>query len=119
MTIHLPSALVGAVLVSGLVVSGIASAQDDCPKERSCVSYGSQVIEFDPADGFLQSVIVEERSLTITDFDGTRTEPQVKVATFAEDGDSFSLVREDIEPQAGIFADAQLGDAYTLQKANS
>lgn len=106
--------LIGAVL---LALMGLpATAQDDCTDGFVCVDYGSQVVEIDPSLGFLQSLVVEERTLTITDFDGTRTEPQVKLATFIQDDDTYRLEREDVVPQDGPYEDARLSDVYTPQK---
>lgn len=117
--IHPPSLLLGGLIVAALAASGNAiAAQDDCPEEQICVDLSeTQVVEIDPSLGFLQSIVIEERELTITDFDGTTTEQQVKLATFVENGDTYKLEREDIEPQDGIFANAQLGDVFVLRKA--
>jgi hypothetical protein len=109
--------LIGAALLALTALPVVAQDTTDCAKGFVCVDYGNSVVEIDPSQGFLQSVVVQERTLTIKDFDGTKTEQQVMVATFVSDGDSYRLDREDIEPQIGIFKDAQLGDVYVQTKA--
>lgn len=109
--------VLGAVFALALLPNA-ARTQDDCTEGHVCVDYGaSSTVEIDPSLGFLQSIVVEERKLTITDFDGTTTQLQVKVATFVADGDAYQLAREDIVPQDGSFADAALNDVFILSKA--
>jgi hypothetical protein len=106
--------LIGAALLALTALPVVAQDTTDCAADHVCVDYANQTLEIDPADGFLQSIVVEERTLTIKDFDGTHTEQQVKVATFVQDGTTYRLDREDVVAQAGILKDAQLGDSFSL-----
>lgn len=108
--------LIGALIVLSATPI-LAHAQEPCSKPAVPVDYGTQVIDVDPCQGFLQSIVVEERTLKIKDFDGTSTQQQVKLATVVENGDSYELLREDVEDRAGVFADADLGDVYVLGEA--
>ncbi len=94
-----------------------ALAQDDCAP-NVCVDYQGNTLEITPSDGYLQAVVVEERTLTIKGFDGTSTEQQVKVAIFVQDGSTYRLAREDVVPQAGNMRNAVLGDTFILSEVN-
>jgi hypothetical protein len=109
--------IVIALLVALLIpVPAIAQAPaTNCPAAHVCVEYAGSVIEIDPAQGFLQQIVVEEHTTTIRVFDGERTlESAVKVATFQALKDSYAVVDERLVVREGIYAKADLGDVYVM-----
>lgn len=95
-----------------------ATAQTtDCPKNTVCVEYAGSIVEIDPTLGFYQSIVVEERTVTIRTLNDTTIQRWVKVASFASDGDAYVLAREDTVERTGVFANADLGDVFILQEA--
>jgi hypothetical protein len=108
--------LIGALLLLGTTPI-LAHAQAPCAKPAVSVDYGTQVIDVDPCQGFLQAVVVEERTLKVKTFDGTTNQQQVTLATIVANGDTYEVLREDVEDRAGAFAAASLGDVYVLSKA--
>jgi hypothetical protein len=92
-------------------------AQGDCPTGYACIAYHGHVIEIDPADGFLQQLVTEERTLSITDFNGTNSGDSVTITTFLQDGDTYKVVDERTVAKAGVYAGAAFGDVYLEKKA--
>jgi hypothetical protein len=107
--------LIGAALLALTALPVVA--QGDCPAGYACVAYHGHVIEIDPADGFLQQLVTEERTLSITDFNGTNSGDSVTITTFLQDGDTYKVIDERTVAKAGVYADAVFGDVYLATKA--
>jgi hypothetical protein len=109
--------IIGAALLALTTLPVVA--QGDCPAGYACVEYGSppQVIELDPADGFYIAVVVEERTLTITDFSGSHSGETVTLAGYVQHDSTYELEGTHEVPRTGIYANASLGDIFTLQES--
>lgn len=107
-------ALVALMALTGVV----ARAQDDdCPADHACVTYKNDTIAIDPEMGFFQAIVVEERDVTVRDFDGERTTRKVTFAGFAANGDTFAVQGEHTVARDGLFVEADLGDVFVLVEA--
>lgn len=109
---RLPLVLIAAIALSG----GAALAQGHCPEGHVCVAYDNTVIEVDTALGPIQAVVVEERTTTITDFAGERTQAKVTLLPLLSNGDSFQAGDLMVVERDGAFAEAELGDNFALSE---
>ena len=115
MKLHLPSAILGAVLVSGLAVSGWASAaKNDCPEGSTC--FQGHVLEFNPDDGPIQFLVVRTTSLTTTTLDGQSASGTATLVEFVSDGDGYVQRGDPLSayPKVGVLANANTGDTFGL-----
>lgn len=109
--------LAGLVAVLLMGAGGVMAQEGDCPAAHVCVAYKADTIAIDPAQGPIQALIVEERTTTIRDFDGERSNAKVKLAAFVIDGETYTLAHELTVERSGIFAGAELGSVYVLAEA--
>lgn len=121
MKLHLPSLVLGGMLVSGLAISGWAmAAKDVCPEGSTC--YEGHVLEFDEDDGPIQFLAINTTSLTTTSLDGQSIDGTVQFAEFVMGDDDLYVQRGNAlppYPKVGEFANANVGDTYVLIKAGT
>lgn len=108
---------IAIVLLSMVLPGAVATAQDACPVAHVCVDYEDNTIAIDPAQGPVQAVVVQERSVTLTDFTGSSERHQATLAVYIASGDAYELAKEVTVEQSGKFANAELGDIFDLTEA--
>lgn len=117
MRLHLPSMILAWAMVASLGVSGWAmAARDDCPSGQTC--YEGHVLEFNPADGPIQFLVIKDTSLTTTTLDGEATTGTAILVEFFSDGDHYTQRGDPFPAYAknGVLATATTKDTFGLTK---
>jgi hypothetical protein len=99
--------IMGTVLTSLSLVSGAAVAQQATP----VLDFGAFELEIEPDKGPLQGIV--SRIATIEDVNGTTVDLELATGFLTEDGwQQATVVWEDAP---GKWADAEIGDGFTLR----
>ena len=108
----LAAALV-AVLLTGMTPA-IAQQPDACPETATC--YEGHELEFDPADGSIQFLVVRTDATVTTTLDGQTTQETATLVEFLSNGDTYEQRGNPLPPfrKTGVLATADVGDTFGL-----